>query len=447
MSVIQKTDLERRLDLLRGPFTEFIRTQATASVLLLLSLALALFLVNSGERETYVALQAFPLAVRVGAWQIVGNLMGWVNDGLIAIFFFLVGLEIKREILVGELRNPVNRRLVIMAALGGMILPAAIYATVNVLHGAGEPRGWGIPMATDTALAVGVIALAGARLPHVLMAFLIGLAIVDDIGAVLVITLFYTVHVQPQPLGLCLLLLAVLALANYAGLRHALIYATGALGLWIGLHLAGIHASIAGILAAATVPARPRIPAGRLVHQLKRVRAARLDYNVDVLAEETPHRLLEDIEWDARDARSPLRSWEHGLQLPVGLLILPLFAFLNAGVVIEPERLVQLVQDPVALGILFGLVVGKPAGICAACWIAARAGLARLPEGTNARSMAGIGLLAGLGFTMSTFIANLALAGNPDRLELAKLAILCASTMAGAVAFLLLRRRRQDPTT
>lgn len=443
MNVMHKTFLERRLDLLRGPFTEFLRTQATASVLLLLSLALALFLVNAGEQEAYAALQAFPLGVRFGEWQIAGNLMGWMNDGLIAIFFFLIGLEIKREILVGELRDPVNRRLVIMAALGGMILPALIYAVINTLHAAGEPRGWAIPMTTDTALAVGVLALAGARLPPMLTTFLIGLAIVDDIGAVLVITLFYTESFQPQPLGLCLLLLVALAFANYAGLRHPMIYALGALGLWIGLHLSGIHASIAGILAAATVPARPRIPARRLVHLLKRVGAARLDRNVDVLADERPHQLLKNIEWQARDASSPLRSWEYGLQLPVGLFILPLFAFLNAGVVIEPVRLMQLLQDPVALGILFGLVLGKPAGIWAACWLAARMGLAHLPEGTNVRSLAGIGLLAGIGFTMSTFIANLGLGEDPERLELAKLAILFASAIAGAGSLLLLHQRRQ----
>jgi Na+:H+ antiporter, NhaA family len=284
-------------------------------------------------------------------------------------------------------------------------------------------------MATDTALAVGVLALAGPLLPRALTAFLVGLAIVDDMGAVLVIALFYTPSVHPQVLGL----------AGYAGLRHPLIYAAGTLGLWLGMHLSGIHASVAGILAAATVPARPRIP-----HQGLARRLGRLARPADVLANEEQHRALEDIEREAHQARTPLRSWEHSLQLPVGLLILPLFAFLNACVSLEPERLARLLDDPVALGVLLGLVVGKPAGICGACWLAVRAGLARLPEGMDGRSLAGIGLLAGIGFTMATFIANLGLGGVPERLETAKLAILCASASALAGALLLLRLGRRS---
>ncbi|MFZ0789416.1 MAG: Na+/H+ antiporter NhaA [Chromatiaceae bacterium] len=439
MSPLQKTFLERRLDLLRGPFTEFVRTQAAASGLLLLSLALALGLVNAGAMEVYESIQTFPIGVRLGDWQLVGNLLGWVNDGLIAVFFFLIGLEIKRELLAGELRSAATRRLVVAAALGGMVLPAVIYTLVNVPHPAGEPIGWGIPMATDTALAVGVLALAGSLVPRALTAFLVGLAIVDDMGAVLVIALFYTQSVQPQVLWLSLLLLGVLGFAGYAGVRHPLIYAAGTLGLWLGMHLSGIHASVAGILAAVTVPARPRMLRHGRARRLRRLTRRRLTPQADVLADEEQHRALEDIEREARQARTPLRSWEHSLQLPVGLLILPLFAFLNAGVSLEPERLTRLLDDPVALGVLLGLLVGKPAGICGACWLAARAGFVRLPEWMDRRSLAGIGLLAAIGFTMSTFIANLGLGGVPERLETAKLAILCASVAAGTGALLLLR--------
>jgi NhaA family Na+:H+ antiporter len=436
---MEKSILEHKMDLLREPFKQFLRTQRLASGLLVVSLVAALILVNAGWEESYRHWQELTLAVQFGSYHLAGNLLGWVDDGLIAIFFFLIGLEIKRELIAGELQDRGRRTLLVAAALGGMVVPAAIYAAINGFAAQGVLNGWGIPMATDTALAIGVLALLRSRLPAALTGILVGLAIVDDIGAVLVIAFFYTGDLAWGALGVAALAFAILLLANYAGLRHPLIYLTGAAVLWLSIHHGGIHASIAGVLAALTVPARPRVGIGRLTNALRtfhrglRERAGK----VDVLAEAETHAQVAEIERHARRATTPLRRWEQGLQLPVALFILPAFVFLNGGIAINPESLGKLTTDPVAWGIIAGLVLGKPLGITAASLVATRLGAATLPAGIGWTHLLGLGMVAGVGFTMSTFIANLALA-ETEQTAVAKLAILFASLLAGTAGLVLL---------
>ncbi len=439
MHEVAKSALEHYVDRLREPFRQFLRTQRVASGLLLSALLAALFMVNAGWTDTYREIQQLTVAVQLGSYQLSGNLLGWVDDGLIALFFFLIGLEIKRELIAGALQDKARRRLLIATALGGMAVPAVLYAVINAVSGQGIPRGWGIPMATDTALAIGVLALLRSRVPPGLTGLLVGLAIVDDIGAVLVIACFYTATVAWPALGVATVAFLVLMVANYAGLRHPLLYLIGGVVLWLSVHDAGIHASIAGVLTAFTVPARPRLELGRFARSLRRFhrrlrgRAGRSD----VLADAARHAEVAAVERHARRATTPLRRWEDALDLPVALFILPAFVFLNSGLSIDADALRKLAVDPVALGIMAGLVAGKPMGILGAFFLATRLGVAGLPAGIGWRHLLGLGLVGGIGFTMSTFIANLALVSEGETAS-AKLAILVGSVAAGTAGLLVL---------
>ncbi len=440
MESIEKSPIEHKLDRVREPFGQFLRTQTFASALLLSSLVAALLMINIGWEDAYRQIQEFTFAVQVGDWRISGNLLGWMNDGLIAVFFFLIGLEIKREFLVGELRHRERRLLLFAGALGGMSLPAAIYLLVNAYAADGATHGWAVPMATDTALAIGIMAMLRNRIPASLTALLVGLAIVDDIGAVLVIALFYTESLAWLPLVIALLVLGLLVFANYAGLRHPLLYLGGALALWISVHAGGVHASIAGVLAAMTVPARPRLEGRRLAQSVRRLYRNMRDRlgRSNVLADDDQHDGIRALESEARRATTPLRRWEDDLELPVALLILPGFAFLNGGIPVSLTALGDLWSSPIALGVVAGLVVGKPLGIIAALFLITHSGAAKLPQAVQWRHLWGMGLVAGIGFTMSTFIGHLAFRGDAESVELAKLAILLASLLAGVLGFLVL---------
>lgn len=435
--VDDKPDLERRLDRLRAPFRAFVVSQTTASGVLLAALIGALLIANSPWATDYRALQHYPLGVLIGHATYDWSLLHVVNDGLIAFFFFLIGLEIKRELLAGELQDRRRVWLLLGAAGGGMLVPATLYYLINATLPGGHVDGWGIPMATDTAIAIGVLAALGSRAPHSVVAFLVGLAIIDDIGAILVIALVYTEQVSPGPLGLAAALFVLLLLVNRAGLRHPLWYVVAGIALWVAIVRSGVHASIAGVVVAATVPARPRASLRTLK---ERVRGAAQDVTEaprtpDVLAEEKAHRQVVAMEEAARLATTPLRRWEDRLELPIALLVLPLFAFLNAGIDIDTASLTRAVADPVVLGIAAGLLLGKPVGIIGGVWLVQRLGLASRPEALTGRRLLGVGLLAGVGFTMSTFIANLALAGDANELDRAKLAIVLASAVAAVLGY------------
>ena len=436
-----RPELERQVDRLRGPFVAFVRAQTTASAFLLLALLVSLVLANTPAAGWYHEVQHLRVGLTLGQWTLDWSLLHFVNDGLIAVFFFLIGLEVKRELLAGELRDQARVRLLLGAALGGMLVPASIYLAVNASAAGGDLHGWGIPMATDTALAIGVLAALGSRAPRSVVAFLVGLAIIDDIGAILVIAFFYTERLALEPLAVAFGLLLVKVLFNRAGIRGPFIYAAGATLLWAAIVQSGIHASIAGVIAAATVPARPRIRPQTFKRRLRRA-ASEVPAEAGperVLGEAQTHRQITEVERLAQESTTPVRRWENGLQLPVALLVLPLFAFLNAGIPLSAQDLVDAFGDPVALGILLGLVVGKPAGILAGVWLSERLAGGTRPSELTVQRLLGVGLIAGVGFTMSTFIANLALGVGSEALQTAKLAIVMASAVAAVVGYLSLR--------
>jgi len=436
-----KTGLEKQVDGLREPFAAFIGAQTTASAFLMIALFAALFAANSPYAADLESIRQFTLGIVFGEQTIEWSLLHLVNDGLIALFFFLIGLEVKRELIAGELQDSSRVGLLISAALGGMAVPASLYLALNTGFSGGVISGWGIPMATDTAIAMGVLAALAARVPKSVVAFLVGVAIIDDIGAILVIAFVYTEQLAWHALASAGLLLAVLFILNRAGFRHPYFYALVGIGLWVAIVQSGIHASIAGVIVAATVPARPRIQPGKLEQEIRSTLSdvdADTDH-IDVLGQSETHQTIAEVGNLAQKATTPLRRWEESLALPVMLIILPLFAFLNAGVVINGSALKGLLLDPVALGIMLGLVIGKPVGILVGVWLGEALGFAIRPEELTHRQLVGVGLLAGIGFTMSTFIAHLALEPQSPTLESAKLAIVVSSAIAAAIGFLVLR--------
>ena len=436
-----KPNLEKQVDRLREPFFAFIGAQTTASALLLIALLAALAFANSPYADELEAIQHFSLRLGFGDQTFEWSLVHLVNDGLIALFFFLIGLEVKREFIAGELRDAERVGLLFCAAVGGMVVPAAFYLATNIGSAEGVVKGWGIPMATDTAIAIGVLAALAARVPKSVVAFLVGVAIIDDIGAILVIAFAYTEQLAWGAVATAGLLLLLLLVLNRAGVRHPLLYGAAGVALWIAIVQSGIHASIAGVIVAIAVPARPRIRPGKLKREVKSV-VSSVDGEADdlhVLGETETHQRITQVEKLAQEATTPLRRWEDGLELPVALLVLPLFVFLNAGVEVNNTALNGLVIDPVAVGVIAGLVLGKPLGILAGIWLGERIGIAKRPDELSHRRLLGIGLLAGVGFTMSTFIAHLALASGSATLASAKLAILAASFIAAVSGFLVLR--------
>jgi len=420
------------------PFQEFAHRESSSGLLLLACTAIALAWANSPWAKTYVHLWEIPLAVGAGSFVIRESLHHWINDGLMAVFFLLVGLEIKREILVGELASLRRAALPLAAALGGMLVPAALYAAVN---GSGPgAAGWGIPMATDIAFALGVLALLGPRVPLALKVFLTALAIVDDIGAVLVIAFFYTADLLTGALGWGAALLALLIGCNAAGLRHPAPYALLGLALWVAFHESGVHATVAGVLLALTIPARTRIDAGEFLERGRDALAGFAAAGVagaDVLTSRAHQEAILDLETAAEAAQAPLQKLEDKLHGVVAFGIMPLFALANAGVPLA--GMAQALSSPISLGIMLGLVLGKPVGILLFARLATGLGLGERPADVSWRMIHGAGWLGGIGFTMSLFIAGLAF-GDAALLTEAKLGILAASIAAGTVGWLLLRR-------
>jgi NhaA family Na+:H+ antiporter len=431
-----------------SPFARFARTESAGGIVLIAATIAAIAWANSPWGESYHHLWESVLTVGVGEYALSYTLHHWINDGLMAVFFFLVGLEIKREFLVGELASVRRATLPIAAALGGMVVPALLYTLLNA-GGPGEP-GWGIPMATDIAFALGVLALLGPRIPLSLKVFLAALAIVDDLGAVLVIALFYTDQISWAALGLGFVVLAALVVAARLGARSPLLYVGLGLILWVAFLKSGVHATVAGVLLAMTIPARTRIDTEEFLDRGRRI----LDYfdaagreGSDVLTNRGQQAAIQEMENACEAAQAPLQRIEHELHFPVAFFIIPLFALANAGVHLGGD-LGAAFTDRVPLGIMLGLVVGKPVGITLFAWLSVRLGLAALPVGTTWRSIRGVSLLGGIGFTMSLFISGLAFPGAPHLNEEAKIGIFAASLVAGIAGFLMLRRLQPlDATT
>ncbi|MDF1501348.1 Na+/H+ antiporter NhaA [Roseisolibacter sp. H3M3-2] len=432
------------IERLLGPFQRFFSTSAAGGLVLLAATAIALVWANSPWADAYHHLWETPVTVGAPGFGLTLSLHHWVNDGLMAVFFFLVGLEIKREVLVGELASRRTAALPIAAALGGMLVPAALYAALN----AGGPgsAGWGVPMATDIAFALGILALLGDRVPSGLRVFLAALAIADDLGAVLVIAFFYTGALDWGAMAGAAAVLAVLVGLNRAGARRPLTYALLGVGLWLFVLASGIHATIAGVLLALTVPARTRIDEDEF---LARAEASLADFRAadepgtTVLTNHGHQVALQAIENAADAAQAPLQRMEHALHGVVAFAIMPIFALANAGVALGSGAAAA-ARSPIAWGVVLGLALGKPLGITLASWLAVRAGAADLPTGVAWRHVHGAGWLGGIGFTMSLFVAGLAFA-DPVVLDIAKLGVFAASIIAGAVGYTLLLRARASP--
>ena len=426
---------------LARPFQEFASRESSGGILLLACAIIALVWANSPWEQHYTNLWHTTFTVGFGNSILSKDLHFWVNDALMAVFFFVVGLEIKRELLAGELASPRQAALPIMAALGGVVVPASLYLLLNA-NGTGA-RGWGIPMATDIAFAIGVMALLGDRIPLGLKVFLTALAIVDDIAAVLVIAVFYTADLALGPLGLAGLCLVSALTANRLGVRHPIPYALIGAVLWITVLQSGVHATIAGILLAFTIPSRTAINARDFLRHGRAV----LDH-FELASKTEPTNILSDIEQQTavealEDAcekvQPPLHHLEHGLHPWVTFLIMPLFALANAGVSLSGD-FGKVVTQPITLGVLLGLVIGKPVGVTLASWLAVRTGVASLPENVSWKHVHGAGWLAGIGFTMSLFMTGLAFSEDAQ-LTAAKVGILIASFCAGIVGAVILMRR------
>jgi Na+:H+ antiporter, NhaA family len=423
-----------------GPITAFMEGSTSGGLVLLGAAVLALVWANSPWAATYDAILHTYLTVSVGPFSLSYDLLHWINDGLMAIFFFLVGLEIKREILVGELADRRAALLPIVAAVGGAVVPAIIYATLN--QGGSGARGWGVPMATDIAFALGILALVGDRVPFGLRVFLTAVAIVDDLLAVLVIAIFYSGGINLMALGVGLIGLVVLAALNVLGVRALLVYALLGIVVWAAFLQSGVHATVAGVLVALTVPARRVINAPTFLARANallagfQAEAGRPDARM--LTDQQQQDVVLELENTCEQVLAPLQKAEHGLHTWVAFFIMPVFALANAGVALSPAGL-QGSGLMVALGILAGLLIGKPVGLLGVTWLAMRLGLVSLPTGVNWGHMAGVGFLAGIGFTMSLFIATLGF-GQGDLLAAAKVGIFAASAVAGALGFILVRR-------
>ncbi|MES2919098.1 MAG: Na+/H+ antiporter NhaA [Pseudomonadota bacterium] len=431
-----KYPLEALFGRVLSPLERFLQRATAGGIILVATTVLTLGLSTLLGSEALHHFWEQKLTLAAGSsFALSLTLHHWVNDGLMALFFLIVGLELKREILVGELASLRDAALPVVAALGGMVIPAALYALFN----AGTPTadGWGIPMATDIAFAIGILVLLGDRVPRNLIIFLMALAIADDLGAVLVIAVFYTREIDQGALAAALALFAVLGLFNRGGIRHPLPYILAGLLLWYAVLASGVHATIAGILLAVAIPAlSKRSPAefdarvAELHHAFREEDPAAATGNAPL----SNHRMAEiaaALEHSAAQVQSPLLRIEHGLHPWVTFLVIPIFALANAGIDLGTVEMSALSQ-PVTLGVVAGLVLGKFIGISAFSWVAIQAGLARLPAGVSWGQLMGAAWLGGIGFTMSLFISQLAFS-DPLFAEQAKLGILVASALATAI--------------
>ena len=429
------TSQPQPIDRILAPLRAFTDHSASGGVLLILATLVALVWVNSPWAAGYDRLWHTELGFSLGDLSLVRDLHFWVNDALMALFFLVIGLEIKREVLVGELDTVRRAILPVVAAVGGALVPALIFI---LLVGLGSPasRGWGVPMATDIAFALGVLALMGRWAPLGLRIFLTALAIVDDLLAVVVIAVFYSDAINLAALAATGGVLVFLVGMNALGIRRLAAYMIPGVVLWFAVYQTGIHPTIAGVLLALTIPARTRLDGPTYVQragaQLREV-AARIRNETGI---EERHAALWELEDITQGAQAPMLRLEHGLHPWVAFLIVPLFALANAGIRF-PEDVGAALSQPVVIGVVAGLVLGKQLGITAAAWLVVRAGLASLPAGVAWRHMYGVAWLGGIGFTMSLFVAELAFP-DPVLEDAAKLGILLASVIAGLGGFLVL---------
>jgi NhaA family Na+:H+ antiporter len=431
------------IEIILKPIQRFLKVQASGGILLFVATVVALFWANSLYMESYHSLLKNIVSVGFDQYKIEKPLLIWINDGLMAIFFFVVGLEIKRELLIGELSSFKQAVLPIIAAVGGMIVPAIIYLYFN--QGTVSENGWGIPMATDIAFSLGVVSLLGKRVPFALKVFLTAFAIIDDIGAVIIIAFFYTYSISMTALIVGGAFFLVLIFCNILHVRSPFVYIILGIGMWIAFLKSGVHPTIAGVLIAFTIPAKARINTTSFLNRSKEI----LDdiekspaHGEKVRTTGELNSAIFDLEDSSEKVLAPAHRIEHNLHPLVAYFIMPVFAFANAGITIESDFINSLIH-PVTIGILAGLFLGKQIGIFMFSWIACKIRVASLPENISWRQMYGIGLIGGIGFTMSLFIAALAF-GESDLIINAKAGIILGSLLSGIAGYLMLRMKKKS---
>ena len=404
------------------PLREFLDIEAAGGVVLLAATVASLILANSPAGDSIASFWEEEVTLlEFGDFQLTETLGHWVNDGLMAIFFFVVGLEIKRELVTGDLRDPRRAALPAIAAVGGMVLPAALFLVFNL--GGNGSRGWGIPMATDIAFAVGVMALLGDRVPSPLKVFLLTLAIVDDIGAIAVIAIFYSEGLSFRWLTIAAALLVIIVLMRAGKVWYVPAHVVVGTGVWVAMLKSGVHATIAGVLLGLLTPARP-------------LRPAKTELTV---RPSTSWSKLRRSMFDAKETIPVAERLQHLVHPWSSFLILPVFAFANAGIELSADGLADAASSPLTLGVIVGLVIGKPLGIVAMSYAAARTGVATIPPGMRWSHIAGAGALAGIGFTVSIFVSGLAFDSGPFQ-DQAKIGVLVASVVAALIGATALSR-------
>lgn len=417
------------IDVLIKPLNSFLHVEAASGVVLLICAFAALAAANSAYSYEFLAFWKTPIGLSIGDFSLLHPLKHWINDGLMAIFFFVIGLEVKREIALGELQDIRRAALPVAAAVGGMVVPAGIFVAMQ--YGQEAQRGWGIPMATDIAFVVGCMAVLGSRIPPALRVILLSLAIADDIGAILVIAFGYTETLNLSWLIAGLLGIAVVVVMQRLGIRSIMMYTIIGVVIWLGFHESGVHATIAGVALGMMTPARPyleRTVGGNLLR-----RTSDVLHGAGWELELHRARKIDQIRQVSRETISPLEYLIYTLHPWVAFLIMPLFALANAGVPFQAEDIIS----PVSMAVICGLAVGKPAGILLMSWLALKLGLTRLPAGVTWRHMIGGGFLAGIGFTMALFITGLAFA-DETLLKTAKVGVLTGSVISAIMGVIIL---------
>lgn len=425
------------IDKITAPVNRFIHQEHTSGIVLFISVVIAIIWVNSPLQHFYHELWDIKFSIGFGGQVLDHSLHLWINDGLMAVFFFVIGLELKREFIAGELSSIKKASLPMVAALGGMLVPALIYFFIN--KDTSAEHGWGIPMATDIAFALALLSIAGKHIPTSVKVFLSALAVADDLGAVLVIAIFYSSHIALMPLTIGVWLLVLLLIGNKMGIRNISFYLIIGFGVWVAFLLSGVHATIAGVLVAFTIPARTRINEKSYAESIRKLL---FDFekaipNNSTLTTPEQHDTIEQIKTLSADAETPLQKVEFSLHPWVAFVIMPVFALANAGIVIGSGFFSSLV-NPVSLGVTIGLLVGKFAGVLLATWLMVKFG-APLPAKATWKQITGVALLAGVGFTMSLFISGLAFT-HPEMIDQAKYGILLASLLAGVLGVMVLRK-------
>ena len=430
---------ERAFKKVSTPFEHFLHAQTTTGMILMFMTVVALVLANTPLYDSYSHFFHTNIALIIGSWELSYSIHHWINDALMAIFFFIIGLEIKREITVGELSNIKVAILPILAALGGMVFPALIFLGIN--NGETGVNGWGIPMATDIAFAISALVLLGKKVPTALITFLVALAIVDDLGAVVVIALFYTDSINMIALSLAGVMFFVMIAFNRFGIHAILPYFIIGLFMWFFMLESGVHATIAGVIAALAIPSIPKTTPDNFAKESIKLLEKYESYPIEnhTLNEEQKT-ILQNLKDKVDAIGTPSAKLEHDLHLPVALIIIPLFALANAGISIDFSQISTTITTPVTLGVIAGLIFGKMLGIFGVSYIAIKSGITKLPQNSSMSQIFGVSALGGIGFTMSIFVADLAFLGQNNLIFQAKVGILAASLFSGIFGYIWLKR-------